>query len=73
MQETLTTEQNIATIMESNLFTTLNQFKNGEYKLEKYEVTKETAFTKIKRFLTSLFYTPVKIQEVNMTSANKNF
>jgi uncharacterized protein YqfB (UPF0267 family) len=73
MQETLTTEQNIATIMESNLFTTLNQFKNGEYKLEKYEVTKETAFTKIKKFLTSLFYTPVKVQEVNMTSANKNF
>jgi hypothetical protein len=73
MQETLRTEKNIATLMTSSLSQTLQDFKNGEYKLERYEIEKLTIFDKIKRAITELFYTPTKIIETNADKANQNF
>lgn len=73
LYQTLQTEKNISALLQSNLTKTLNSFKSGEYKLEKYQTPEYTQWARIKMYIRSIFYTVPKTYDVNAEENPQGF
>jgi hypothetical protein len=60
INQTLTTETQLNSLLSSSLVSTLNSVKNGEFKIEKYETQKLTTWQKIKQALFHIYTTNIE-------------
>jgi hypothetical protein len=60
INQTLTTETQLNSLLSSSLVSTLNNVKNGEFKIEKYETQKLTTWQKIKQALFHIYTTNIE-------------
>jgi len=73
LRQSLQAEAQMDALLQSDLVTTLNQIKGGEFKIEQYELPKITSYQKIVKALKHLFYHEKPINEQRASTSAQNF